>query len=166
MIVTREYPSPLGMLRLAAEEKALVELRLPQSLAGMPGRPDDGSHPVLRAAADWLDRYFAGERPGTDELSLAPRGTAFQQAVWRRLAAIPYGAAVTYGELAAVLAQERGLQRMSPQAVGGAVGANPISIVIPCHRVLGVGGRLTGYNGGLEQKRRLLTHEGIHFAQE
>lgn len=166
MIVTREYPSPLGMLRLAATEKALVELRLPRSPAGMPGRPDDGSHPVLQAAADWLDRYFAGERPGTDELSLAPRGTAFQQTVWRRLAAIPYGAAVTYGELAAALARERGLQRMSPQAVGGAVGANPISIVIPCHRVLGVGGRLTGYNGGLEQKRRLLTHEGIHFAQE
>ena len=166
MIVTREYPSPLGMLRLAATEKTLVELRLPRSPAGMPGRPDDGSHPVLQVAADWLDRYFAGERPGTDELSLAPRGTAFQQAVWRRLAAIPYGAAVTYGELAAALARERGLQRMSPQAVGGAVGANPISIVIPCHRVLGVGGRLTGYNGGLEQKRRLLTHEGIHFAQE
>lgn len=109
----------------------------------------------------WLDRYFAGERPAPGELPLAPEGGEFRQIVWRLLCEIPYGETTTYGALAVQAAAELGRPSMSAQAVGGAVGHNPISIVIPCHRVLGVNGSLTGYAGGLEAKRYLLRLEGI-----
>ena len=111
--------------------------------------------PVLLAARCWLDAYFAGKRPGAAGLPLAPRGTAFQRRVWDALIAIPYGETRTYGELAAELGS-------SPRAVGAAVGRNPISVIIPCHRVLGADGSLTGYAGGLERKRALLALERAH----
>ena len=102
----------------------------------------------------WLDRYFAGQRTVANELPLAPQGSAFRKRVWRVLCEIPYGQTVTYGEIA------RQLSVNSAQAVGGAVGHNPISIIIPCHRVLGADGSLTGYAGGLAAKQWLLRHEG------
>ena len=158
MLFYTEYPSPVGRLTLAGDETRLMGLWIEGQryfLASLPETPvrRDGL-PPFDAARAWLDRYFAGARPSPEELPLAPSGTPFRQRVWRRLAAIPYGETVTYGELAAELGN-------SPRAVGGAVGHNPISIIIPCHRVVGGDGSLTGYAGGLDVKRALLTLEGV-----
>ena len=120
---------------------------------------------MLGAACRWLNVYFSGREPDfTPKLHLI--GSDFRQAVWALLLQIPYGQTVTYGQLAARLAAERGLARMSAQAVGGAVGRNRISLIIPCHRVLGADGSLTGYAGGLDRKAKLLALEGVdmrHF---
>jgi len=116
---------------------------------------------VFASAKDWLDRYFAGMKPEISELPLAPIGGAFRQTVWKLLTEIPYGEVVTYGELARKIADQRGIERMSAQAVGGAVGHNPISIIIPCHRVVGANGNLTGFSGGIPMKLQLLQHEGV-----
>jgi methylated-DNA-[protein]-cysteine S-methyltransferase len=121
--------------------------------------------PVLAQARAWLDAYFAGQRPDVGDLPLAPQGSAFRQAVWALLRAIPYGQTTTYGDLARALAAQSGQTRVSAQAVGGAVGHNPLSIVVPCHRVLGRGGSLTGYAGGLDKKVKLLTLEGVDAAR-
>jgi methylated-DNA-[protein]-cysteine S-methyltransferase len=107
----------------------------------------------------WLCRYFAGEAPVVD-FALAPRGTPFQEAVWGLLLEIPYGGLTTYGAMARRMAAKMGVKSMSAQAVGGAVGHNPISIVIPCHRVVGSNGSLTGYAGGIDRKTLLLRLEG------
>ena len=163
MTVTATYPSPLGPLLLAAEGNALTGLWLPGQkyfAAGLGSDTvEDGDAPVLRAAADWLDAYFAEVRPEFSALSLAPRGSEFQRLVWSLLRDIPYGETTTYGALAAE-AEKRLGNRTSARAVGAAVGRNPISIIIPCHRVLGAKGSLTGYAGGLEKKTWLLRHEG------
>lgn len=120
--------------------------------------------PVFDEAMRWLDIYFGGRRPDfTPPLNLE-KGTAFRKEVWQLLLQIPYGETTTYGELAAQLAAHNGLKRMSAQAVGGAVGHNPISIIVPCHRVVGTGGSLTGYAGGLAKKLALLKLEGIDTA--
>lgn len=120
--------------------------------------------PVFDEAVRWLDIYFGGRRPDfTPPLNLE-KGTAFRKEVWQLLLQIPYGENTTYGELAAQLAAKHGQKRMSAQAVGGAVGHNPISIIVPCHRVVGTGGSLTGYAGGLAKKLALLKLEGIDTA--
>ena len=162
MLYYTEYPSPVGRLTLAGDEDALMGLWIQgqkyflASLPEAPVRRDD--LPLFRRARGWLDRYFAGARTSPDELPLAPNGTPFRRKVWRRLRAIPYGETVTYGALAAELGS-------SPRAVGGAVGHNPISILIPCHRVVGGDGSLTGYAGGLDAKRALLALEGIDLSR-
>ena len=149
-------PSPLGPLTVSAEDDALTGLWLEgqkhfaATLAPDARRQDDA--PVFAGLARWLSAYFAGS-PDPCPLPLAPRGTAFQQRVWDALREIPRGTVVTYGDLARALDS-------SPRAVGGAVGRNPISIVIPCHRVVGSGGSLTGYAGGIDRKRFLLELEG------
>jgi methylated-DNA-[protein]-cysteine S-methyltransferase len=117
--------------------------------------------PVLQEGVAWLDDYFAGKKPKLSRLSLAPTGSEFQQQVWRILTEIPYGELTTYGKIAKEVAQRMGKARMSAQAVGGAVGHNPISIIIPCHRVVGANGSLTGYGGGMEKKIKLLEHEEV-----
>lgn len=113
---------------------------------------------VLDAARRWLDVYFSGREPDF-AVPLHLTGTAFQQSVWAMLRAIPYGKTVTYGEIARRLAAERGVSRMSAQAVGGAVGRNPVSVIVPCHRVVGADGSLTGYAGGVDKKEKLLALE-------
>ena len=121
--------------------------------------------PVFSTTRDWLDRYFAGEKPSPSELPLHPIGGEFRQQVWRLLCQIPYGEITTYGTLAKELAARMGRNSMSGQAVGGAVGHNPISIIIPCHRVVGANGSLTGYAGGIPTKIKLLEHEGADLSR-
>lgn len=161
MIYTQRYDSPLGGILLAADESGLTGLWFDgrkHFAEGLPAAHIRRETPILAAAKGWLDIYFTGREP--DFLPpLRPAGSLFQQAVWALLLQIPYGQTVTYGQLAARLAAERGLARMSAQAVGGAVGRNRISLIIPCHRVLGADGSLTGYAGGLDRKAKLLAWE-------
>ncbi|WP_127448298.1 methylated-DNA--[protein]-cysteine S-methyltransferase [Veillonella sp. 3310] len=157
------YESPLGTLTLYATAAALVGLTFPtQSITFQePVVTDETmSSPILRQTIQWLDQYFHGQVP-TITIPLAPQGTKFQQNVWSQLEHIPYGTSLTYGELS-----QRVFNSPIPkgaQAIGSAVGANPISIIIPCHRVLGKGKALTGYTGGLSIKRALLSIEHIDF---
>lgn len=118
---------------------------------------------IFKVAKDWLDRYFRGEKPEILEFPLAPIGNNFRQRVWQILCEIPYGNVCTYGDIAKIIAKEQGKPRMSAQAVGGAVGHNPISIIIPCHRVVGTNGSLTGYSGGINTKITLLKLEGVNL---
>ena len=161
MIYTQNYDSPLGGILLAADESGLTGLWFDGQkyfARDLPAERVEQSTPALAEAKRWLDIYFTGREP--DFLPpLHPAGSLFQQAVWALLLQIPYGQTVTYGQLAARLAAERGLARMSAQAVGGAVGRNRISLIIPCHRVLGADGSLTGYAGGLDRKAKLLAWE-------
>lgn len=166
-LYTTAYDSPLGEILLVAEEEGLIGLWLPgqqpdTALLAQAERRDRA--PLLVQTRDWLDRYFCGLRPLPGELSLAPRGSEFRQQVWRRLCRIPYGTLVTYGEIAREIAAGSG-HTMSAQAVGGAVGHNPISLIIPCHRVVGSDGSLVGYAGGLALKRRLLRYEGVDMTR-
>lgn len=156
--------SPLGALTLTSEDRYLTGLWMEGQAYTLEGQKP-GNSPVLEAARAWLGDYFAGERPEPAWLSLSPKGTAFQKRVWQLLLEIPYGQVTTYGALAAKLAQERG-GKMSAQAIGGAVGRNPISIIIPCHRVIGANGGLTGYAGGLWRKEALLRLEGAMTKSE
>ncbi len=160
------YPSPVGLLTLACEDDSLIgawiegQKYFGDALAGK--MMEHGNRPVLQKAMRWLDRYFAGERPGIAELPLSPAGSDFRQRIWRELCAIPYGETVTYGDIAKKAAAAMKTPTMSSQAVGGAVGHNPLSIIIPCHRVVGSRGNLTGYAGGLGVKIKLLALEGVN----
>ncbi|HIZ80160.1 MAG TPA: methylated-DNA--[protein]-cysteine S-methyltransferase [Candidatus Lachnoclostridium stercorigallinarum] len=159
------YESPLGRLTLASDGENLTGLWMEgQKYFGstMPETArEQGDLPVLEETGRWLNRYFAGKRPEPSELPLKPEGSAFRQVIWKLLCQIPYGEVTTYGALAKQAAAWMGRPSMSGQAVGGAVGHNPISIIIPCHRVVGTGGSLTGYAGGIEKKIRLLELEGV-----
>ncbi len=163
MTAAMTYSSPLGPLLLASDGESLTGLWLDGQKYFAAGLGEEASEvpslPVLKSAAKWLDAYFAGERPNPRALPLAPKGSEFQKLVWSLLAEIPYGETTTYGALAAK-AEKRLGRRTSARAVGAAVGHNPISIIIPCHRVLGASGSLTGYAGGLDKKEWLLRHEG------
>ena len=164
MVYTSHYDSPIGALLLAERDGKLVGLWMEGQKYFLGSLQEESqereSSPVLRQAGLWLDRYFAGERPAISELPLAPVGSEFRKEVWQVLCEIPYGETTTYGEIARGLAAKRGLSRMSAQAVGGAVGHNEISIIVPCHRVVGTNGSLTGYAGGVDKKVRLLQLEG------
>ena len=153
------YFSPLGKIILMSDGTALTELDFSEGVPEASAVHTQKDLPIFREVCRWLDVYFAGRDPGALP-PLAPHGTAFQQAVWRVLRGIPYGTTTTYGRIAARIAAARG-SRMSAQAVGGAVGSNPISILIPCHRVIGTDGSLTGYAGGLDKKEYLLALEGV-----
>lgn len=154
-------PSPLGTLHLESDGEALTCVLF----EGEQAKHHQGvtleeapQLPVFVAARAWLSRYFEGHNPGTPP-PVRPQGTPFQLSVWQRLLTIPYGSTTTYGVLAAYLAAHNPSGRMSAQAVGQAVGRNPISIIIPCHRVIGADGTLTGYAGGLDKKTFLLNLE-------
>jgi methylated-DNA-[protein]-cysteine S-methyltransferase len=158
-LLTTSMASPLGRLRLFATGDALIGIYLPDHKAAPAlvarEQPD---HPVLRAARDQLDAYFAGTRTRF-ALPLAPAGTPFQHAVWQALGEIPFGATWTYAALARRLGRPN-----ASRAVGAANARNPISIIVPCHRVVGSGGALTGYAGGVAAKQWLLDHEVRHEA--
>ena len=164
MVQTLRYASPIGLLLVAEKDSSLIGLWIegqkyfPTSRSGWEEKPNA---PALMAVARWLDAYFAGKAPSISALPLRPEGSLFRQAVWKLLCDIPYGQVTTYGQLAQRLAAQRGVPHLSAQAVGGAVGHNPLSILIPCHRVVGADGSLTGYAGGIERKIALLTLEGV-----
>lgn len=155
------YSSPLGNILLSADEGGLTGLWFDQQrhfAAFLTGCEQIANLPVFNEARCWLDAYFAGRNPDfTPQLHMI--GTDFQRSVWRTLLTIPYGQTATYGQIADRLATERGLAKMSARAVGGAVGRNHISLIIPCHRVVGSNGNLTGYAGGIERKVALLKIE-------
>lgn len=171
MYYSTTYPSPVGLLTLACDLSGskLVGLWLEgQKYHGstiVEGMTEESGMPVFDRTKDWLDRYFDGKKPGTGELPLAPAGSEFRQEVWRILCEIPYGEVITYGDIAKKMAVRLGRTSMSGQAVGGAVGHNPISIIIPCHRVVGANGSLTGYAGGLPVKIKLLELEGVDMSR-
>lgn len=162
MVYTCHYESQLGGILLAADEIGLTGLWFDGQkyfARELPAERTEKEMPILTETKRWLDIYFTGTEP--DFLPpLHPIGSTFRQEVWKLLLQIPYGKTVTYGELARQLAEKRGLPRMSAQAVGGAVGHNQISVLIPCHRVVGANGSLTGYAGGIQKKVKLLELEG------
>lgn len=154
-----KYDSPVGPVLLQSDGESLTGVYL-----GRPVPEETALVPVLKQAGNWLDRYFQG-CPGQIDFPIRVEGTAFQQQVWRLLLRIPYGEVRTYGAIAREMAVLLGKETMSAQAVGGAVGKNPISIIIPCHRVVGAKGQLTGYAGGIHNKQWLLQHEGWSSGQ-
>lgn len=168
MYYSSTYESPVGELTLCSDGENLLGLWLegqkyhggtiPEAMV-----PDENG--VFEVAKAWLDEYFEGRKPEISRLPLAPIGSEFRQIVWRILTEIPYGGVTTYGEIGAQVVEELGKDHMASLAVGGAVGHNPISIIIPCHRVVGSDGSLTGYAGGLKKKIWLLEHEGVDMTK-
>ena len=157
------YHSPMGGILLAGDGNGLTGLWFEgqKYLARhLDKEQEEREIPLFELAKGWLDVYFSGREPDFS-VPLHLMGTAFQKEVWEILRSIPYGHTMTYGEIAKQLAEKRGLPHMSAQAVGGAVGRNPISILVPCHRVVGADGSLTGYAGGIDKKGRLLKLEGV-----
>ncbi len=159
-----QVETPLGVMELEAREGALVravftDKPLEEEKAGLEGRA-----PVLLEARAWIGRYFKGRDPGPAP-RLMPVGTAFQKTVWRELALVPWGRQTTYGEMAKAVARTLGRPAMSARAVGAAMGANQILLFLPCHRVIGANGRLTGFGAGMDRKAALLALEGFLFAK-
>lgn len=169
MLYKSYYNSPLGKITLLSDEKNLRGLWIEgqKHYLGKASEKDiiikDDAKLILKTKK-WLDRYFQGENPNINELSLNPiGGSDFSKRVWKILCKIPYGKTITYSDIANTIAKERNISKMSAQAVGGAVAHNPISIIIPCHRVVGKDGSLTGYAGGINKKIKLLEHEGVNI---
>lgn len=160
------YQSPIGEMMIASDGKYITGLWIQNQkyyASALEKEYCEEEVPVLKQAKEWLSSYFLGEEPVMD-LPIAAKGSEFQQAVWNILCEIPYGQVMTYKEIAEKIAVQKGLHTMSAQAVGGAVGHNPISVLIPCHRVIGTDGSLTGYAGGIEKKRKLLELEGVRIS--
>ena len=161
MIFIQHYDSPLGAILLAADETGLTGLWFDGQkyfARDLPAERVEQNTPTLSEVKRWLDIYFTGKEPDFMP-PLHPIGSAFCRSVWDILLRIPYGQTTTYGEIARQLAEKQGRPRIAAQAVGGAVGHNKISIIIPCHRVVGTNGSLTGYAGGIDKKVKLLEWE-------
>lgn len=167
MIYTSNYKSPIGNLLIASKENKLVGLWIENQKYYLSNFKDKiietENLEILVKTKKWLDRYFKGEKPDISELEINPIGSEFRKSVWEILKNIPYGEVITYNDIAKELAKQKGIKKMSAQAVGGAVGHNPISIIIPCHRVVGSNGSLTGYAGGIKKKIYLLEHEKVNM---
>ena len=165
-----EFELPVGKYRIVSDGESIVgmwSVGQKYDRSSMTADMEENDNlPVFIQTKNWLDRYFAGEKMEIHELSLAPQGNEFQKLVWKYLCDIPYGETTTYGEIAKKVARDMGRERMSAQAVGGTVGRNPIGIIIPCHRVIGKDGSLTGYAGGLDIKVKLLTLEGLNVTEK
>lgn len=184
MLYKRSYHSPLGEMAMISDGKGLtvlsfrgqkydkaekvkditvsLETRGERGKVISESREEKSVCAVFERTAEWLDIYFSGHDPGFIP-PLSAKGTPFQEEVWDILKKIPYGEVTSYGEIARQIAEKRGIKRMSAQAVGGAVGRNPIAIIVPCHRVVGSNGNLTGYAGGLDKKAELLRVERGKF---
>ncbi|MCL2163820.1 MAG: methylated-DNA--[protein]-cysteine S-methyltransferase [Oscillospiraceae bacterium] len=176
------YQSPVGLITLASDGDNLTGLWIegqkyhgytipktmsaPQAIIHPETLTKTDSVQVIERARKWLDRYFAGKKPDISELPLAPAGSEFRHEIWNILCEIPYGKVMTYGDIAKRIAVKRKSKSMSGQAIGGAVGHNPISIIIPCHRVVGSNGSLTGYAAGIEIKAKLLELEGVSTGRD
>lgn len=164
MIYITHYSSPIGNILLAAKNHQLIGLWIENQKYYLGNfqeeLKEDHQYDIFIKTKKWLDRYFEGKKPKISELNMQLIGSDFRKEVWQLLTEIPYGKTITYRELAKRIAKKRGINNMSAQAVGGAVAHNPISIIIPCHRVVGENGSLTGYAGGIEKKMDLLKHEG------
>ena len=170
MYYSTTYSSPVGTITLACDGdgKNLAGLwtegqkyhggTIPEAMT------ENKDMPIFTTTKKWLDRYFEGKKSDISELPLAPIGSEFRRGVWDILCEIPYGEVITYGEIAKKMAVKMNRESMSSQAVGGAVGHNPISIIIPCHRVVGSNGSLTGYAGGVGTKIKLLELEGVDMS--
>ncbi|MFC2662565.1 MAG: methylated-DNA--[protein]-cysteine S-methyltransferase [Eubacterium sp.] len=167
MDYTCHYDSPLGGITLASDGENLTGLWFDRQKyfgSTLSQETNEEALPIFSDAVKWLDLYFSGKDPGfTPPLSL--QGTAFRREVWDILLTIPHGCTMTYGEIAKEMAARGGLKRMSAQAVGGAVGHNPVGIIVPCHRVIGSDGSLTGYAGGIDKKTALLKLEGVDISK-
>ena len=163
MIYTTNYKSPVGNLLLASKDNKLIGVWIEGQKYYLSNLKDEikqsEDDKILRETKIWLDRYFNKEKPHIKELELNPMGSDFRQEVWKILCDIPYGKVITYNDIAKQIAHNRRIKKMSAQAVGGAVGHNPISIIIPCHRVVGTNGSLTGYAGGIDKKIYLRYHQ-------
>lgn len=159
MIYSTDYSSPLGKMMIASDGEAVCGVWFygQKHFPSLENSIENDNLAIFREVKDWLDDYFKGLNPKID-FKLKPEGSEFRQKVWKILSQIPYGETLTYGEIASKISPT-----MSAQAVGGAVGHNPISILIPCHRVIGADGKLTGYAGGLDKKIGLLKLERIIF---
>lgn len=157
------YHSPIGKIGIASKENQLIGVWIEGQTHFLSTTQEEmqesNTTPILLKTRNWLERYFHHENPNISELEIALTGSVFRIAVWRILCTIPYGSTITYGQIADQLAHIKGIKKMSAQAVGSAVGHNPISIIIPCHRVIGSKGKIGGYAGGIEKKRYLLQLE-------
>lgn len=169
MYYSTRYSSPLGLITMASDGEKLIGLWLEGQKYFADNIEDsmveNENLNIFIITKRWLDRYFLGEKPDISELPLAPIGGEFRKVVWDILCQIPYGETITYGEVAKMVALKMNKKSMSSQAVGGAVGHNPIAIIIPCHRVVGARGNLTGYAGGISKKIKLLEHEGVDMSK-
>lgn len=165
MIHISYYKSPVGKLLLAEENNQLIGLWMENQkyYASILNQKQftNEENAFLIKTKKWLDQYFAGARPNIKNLKIHLIGSEFQKQVWETLINIPYGKSITYNDIAKEIAQKRGIKKMSARAVGKAVGHNPISIIVPCHRVIGSNGNLTGYSGGIERKIELLKLESM-----
>ena len=156
------YTSPLGGITLASDDEALIGLWFDGQkyyADALDEEHEEKEMPVLAETKRWLDLYFSGRDPGFTP-PLRMKTTPFRRTVWEIMLAIPYGKTMTYGEIANHVAEKKGIKKASAQAVGGAIGHNSISLIIPCHRVVGSNGSLTGYAGGIDKKVNLLKLEG------
>ena len=170
MYYMSSYKAPMGTLTLVSNESCLIGAWFEGQKYYMESVAKEDvvqqETDVLVRTKKWLDDYFSGRMPALITLPLAPQGSAFRKLVWHILCQIPYGQVRTYKEIANEVASYEGKDHMSAQAVGGAIGHNPMSIIIPCHRVVGTKGSLTGYAGGLDKKKALLQHEGANLTQK
>ncbi|WP_449036620.1 methylated-DNA--[protein]-cysteine S-methyltransferase [Phascolarctobacterium sp.] len=167
MLYYKKISSPLGEITLRSDGESLTGLWFADDKHYSDKdiqNAQTAELPVFALAEKWLEKYFAGCKPKV-KVPLQFTGTDFQKCVWKILQNIPYASLVTYGDIACEIAAQRGLARMSAQAVGGAVGRNPLCIIIPCHRVIGADGSLTGYGGGMWRKVRLLEIEKVDMSK-
>lgn len=154
MKYTYKYISPIGNITIIYDDNSLFELYFNEEKENA----NYINNKVIKATIQWLDDYFEGNKSKIN-IPIKLIGSDFQLKVWKILSEIPYGKTISYGEIAKTIAKTKGIERMSSQAIGNAVGRNPISIIIPCHRVIGKDGNLTGYSGGIDIKRKLLEIE-------
>ncbi len=165
MFYISHYSSPMGQITLASEHNKLIGVWIEgQKYFGQmlgANKKEMANLAIFNQTKKWLDDYFIGKKPTITQLALAPQGSEFRLMVWDILVKIPYGKVITYGDIAKQIGTKINKPHMSSQAVGGAVGHNPLSIIIPCHRVVGANGNLTGYAGGIDKKIWLLEHEQV-----